>query len=132
MGYAGFGLLWRLLSKWLVELRTRISEEGESREAGRDVVTSGRQRSLIAKDRRNQIPNMSLVICLGSFLDAKPSHPALTIFSVPNAFLQHFPSFSQLTVMESFDNLPHKAYILKFLSISTFFTSYKVCVQSQF
>merc|ERR1719327_1520505 len=78
--YAGFGLLWRLLSKWLVELRTRMSEEGESREAGRDVVTSGRQRSLIAKDRRNQIPNMSLVICLGSFLDAKPSHPALTTY----------------------------------------------------
>jgi len=30
--------------------------------------------------------------------------------------------------MESFDTLPHKAYILNILSISTFLTSYKVCV----
>merc|ERR1712156_991067 len=55
-----YGLLWRLLSKWLVELKTRMSEEGESLEAGRDLITSGRQRSLIAKDRRNQFPTCLL------------------------------------------------------------------------
>ena len=30
--------------------------------------------------QKKSIPYMSLVICLGSFLDAKPSHPALTTY----------------------------------------------------